>query len=99
MQMVSAWGVEMCGSKVAIRFEVRRATGDSFDPPPTRLVTGSEQAASPNSDLIASGHSGYTFTDMVRRRPTRIPDQIFDAFFLPDPIHHSQAAGETVAAG
>jgi YbgC/YbaW family acyl-CoA thioester hydrolase len=101
MLMVSAWGVEMGGSRAAIRFEVRRVSGDPFDPPPTRLVSGPERATPPNSDLIASGHSVYTFTDMVRRRPTRIPDEIVDAFFLPPSVdhRHAPAVGETVAAG
>ena len=101
MLLVSAWGVEMSGSKAAIRFEVRRVTGDPFDPPPTRLVTGPERATPPNSELIASGQSVYTFTDMVRRRPIRIPDEIVDAFFLPAPIdgYLTPAVGETVAAG
>lgn len=101
MLMVSAWGVEMRGSKAAIRFEVRRVTGDPFDPPPTRLVSGSERATPPNSDLIASGYSVYTFTDLVRRRPMPIPDEIVDAFFLPAPIEqlHPSLMNEAVAAG
>jgi YbgC/YbaW family acyl-CoA thioester hydrolase len=101
MLMVSTWGVTMEGSKAAIQFEVRRVSGDPFDPPPTRLVAGPERVTPPHSDLIASGYSIYTFTDLVRRRPTRIPDEIVDAFFLPEPVaqQHASTVGEAVAAG